>query len=150
MKVTIIDCQKALKLNKRAISKLVKALFLYLNVDCQEIILDFVNEEKICQLHSDFFDDPTPTDCITFPIDDETVKHDRLIGEVFVCTDTAIKYAEDHALDSYEEVCLYITHGILHLIGYDDIESQDKIIMKKKEKQCMDFLRCENLILTGK
>jgi len=146
VKVTIFDYQKGLKLNKRAITKMVKALLSYLNIDCYEVIFDFVDESEICKLHEEFFDDPSPTDCITFPIDDEKTVENRILGEVFVCTDTAIKYAKEHSLDPYKEVYLYLIHGILHLIGFDDILENDRILMKKKEKQCMDFLKKENLI----
>ena len=146
MKVTIFDHQKGLKIYKRAVTKMVKALLSYLNVDCYEVILHFVDEPKICELHEEFFNDPSPTDCISFPIDDENTVENRILGEVFVCTDTAIKYAKAHNLDSYEETYLYIVHGILHLIGFDDIQEKDRIIMKKKEKQCMDFLISQNLM----
>jgi len=125
---------------------MVKALLSYLNVDCYEVIFHFVNEPEICELHEEFFDDPSTTDCISFPIDDEKTVENRILGEVFVCTDTAIKYAKEHNLDPYEEAYLYIVHGILHLIGFDDIKENDRIIMKKKEKQCMDFLKNENLM----
>ena len=140
MKVTIFDYQKAIKLHKRAITKLVKTLLSYLNVNCSEIILDFVDEKKICTLHGKFFNDPTPTDCITFPIDDDSVTQNRILGEIFICTEVALKYAKEHSIDPYEEVCLYIVHGLLHLIGYNDIENKDRIIMKKKEKLCMGVI----------
>lgn len=146
MKVTIFDYQKGLKIYKRAITKMVKALLSYLSVDCHEIIFDFVNEKEIRELHEEFFNDPSPTDCITFPIDEEATIGNRILGEIFICTDTAIKYAKEHNIDPYEETYLYIVHGILHLIGFDDIREKDRILMKKKEKQCMDFLKKENLI----
>jgi probable rRNA maturation factor len=146
VKVTFFDCQKTLKLNKREITKLVKALLSYLNVECNEIILNFVDKKKISEIHLEFFNDGSPTDCITFPIDDEFVKFNRILGEIFVCPDIAVEYASKHSLDSFEEVFLYIVHGILHLIGYDDIQNEDRIIMKKKEKECMAFLKQMNLI----
>ena len=100
-------------------------------IQCEEVSLYFVTERAICQLHRQFFDDPSPTDCITFPIDQET------LGEIFVCPKVAICYASEMQIDPYEEVALYIIHGLLHLIGYDDLTPPERRIMRKNEKKCM-------------
>jgi len=128
---------------------MVKALLIYLDTICNEIIFHFVDEKRISHLHKQFFQDPTPTDCITFPIDDKEEQTYRILGEVFICTDVAISYATDHHLNVYEELTLYIIHGLLHLLGYDDLTKDQRMIMKKKEKQCMQFLKRENLILAS-
>lgn len=85
----------------------------------------------MCDLHQQFFNDPSPTDCISFPIDD------KILGDIFVCPKTAIDYAARIKKDPYPETALYIIHGILHLLGFDDLEAPKRRIMRKKEKQCM-------------
>ena len=69
----------------------------------------------------------------------------KILGDIFVCTDVACQYAKEHNIDSYNEMTLYVIHGLLHLIGYDDIEENDKKAMRKKEKSCIDLLRDRNL-----
>lgn len=113
---------------------------------CHEVNLYFVDAETISSLHRDFFDDPTVTDCISFPIDDAQ-ERDRLLGEVFVCPAVALQYAEDHQLDPYEEVSLYIIHGLLHLMGYDDIETEDQTKMRQAEQHHIAQLREAGLLL---
>ncbi len=126
--------QKALPIRKRQITRIVKELLSFLKTDCEEISVYFVTEKKISELHDQFFQDPTPTDCISFPIDKQH------LGEIFVCPSVAILYAKKHNIDPFKETILYVVHGILHLIGYDDLDPKSKKIMRRMEKKCMDYL----------
>ncbi len=113
---------------------MVSSVLDHLGVVCEEVALYFVSTKTICELHDQFFQDPSPTDCISFPLGETH------LGEVFVCPATAVAYAEKKGLDPYREVNLYIIHGLLHLVGYDDRTPQEKRIMRKKEKSCMAIL----------
>lgn len=137
----VYNSQKDLKISKTSVRRLVVGLLDKLNIVTEELIVHFVSEKRICQIHKDFFDDPSPTDCISFPIDE------TLLGEIFICPLTAISYAQKHGDDPYKEASLYLVHGILHLIGYDDIAPADRKIMKREEKRCMKFLEKERLFL---
>lgn len=136
-KVHIGDSQKDLPIKKRLITQIVKDLLKFLEVDCKEISIYFVTRKKMSSLHEQFFQDPSPTDCISFPLD-----HEHL-GEVFVCPSVAIAYAKEKRLNPFEETILYIVHGILHLIGYDDLTPNDKKTMRRMEKKCMERIRSE-------
>ena len=72
------------------------------------------------------------------------------LGEVFVSAQTAKRYGLTHKISPYLEVALYLVHGLLHLIGYDDISKKDRLIMRKKEKSCMNLLKKEQLISVKK
>jgi probable rRNA maturation factor len=137
----IFNRQKDLKIDKGSARALVLELFKYLKLPPADLSLYFVTEKEICKLHAEFFDDPRPTDCISFPIDEEH------LGEIFVCPKTAISYGKKHKIDPYTETTLYIVHGLLHLIGYDDLEPVKKRSMRKKEKSCMAHLSKLNHLL---
>ena len=111
---------------KKAVSFLLKEL----NISTDEVIFHFVSEKKISLLHKKFFNDPSPTDCITFPIDSPKEKKQgfHLLGEAFICPKTAMKYA-----DPNKEIFRYIIHCILHLIGYEDMQVEERKRMKRKE-----------------
>lgn len=115
--------------------------------EVDDVIIHFVDLARICQLHGEYFDDPSPTDCITFPIDSPGPDC-QVLGEVFVCPHTAITYAKEHSLDPYSECTLYIVHGLLHLLGFDDIDEADQLKMRAMEKQSMTYLEQLHLILT--
>jgi len=99
-----------------------------------EVSFQFVGEKKIAQLHNAFFNDPTVTDCITFPVDKKEAVPPRVLGEVFVCPKVALDYAKRHGVDPYRETVLYIVHGLLHLLGYDDLKPSERKVMRRKER----------------
>lgn len=142
--ITVLNHQKDLFINKSSVRALVVETLRFLKISYSEVAIYFVSEDEIKKLHEEFFDDPTTTDCISFPMDEE------ILGEVFVCPKTAIEYAKKRDLDPYEETTLYIIHGLLHLIGYDDLEEKERRVMRKKEKSCMHHLYSQKKILAAK
>jgi probable rRNA maturation factor len=148
--VSVENEQKDLTLSnmlKDQVSAIVQQVLLLEEVEYHEVSLYFTDKETISQLHADFFDDPTPTDCISFPMDDSDEQGYRVLGEVFVCPAVAIEYAQSHSIDPYEETTLYVVHGLLHLLGYDDIEESDRLEMRAAEQKHIDHLKQLNLLL---
>ncbi|HSX10257.1 MAG TPA: rRNA maturation RNase YbeY [Chlamydiales bacterium] len=142
MKIHIYNRQKDLKIDKSSARALVRSLLDYLKVACEEVSVYFVTEKKIASLHDQFFQDPTPTDCISFPLDESH------LGEIFVCPSVAKTYASKRKLEAYDETALYVVHGLLHLLGHDDLEAKAKRTMRKKEKSCMRHLYKHKLTLS--
>jgi len=87
-------------------------------------------------LHARFFDDPAPTDVITFPGDLEL----SAAGEICVCADLAQDYAAQHDGDFARELALYLLHGYLHLAGYDDRQPAARARMRRAEKLGMRII----------
>ena len=140
MKITVINEQDALIICSKQVEQIVEHVLKYENCQCDEVIIHFVNDQTICQLHLQYFDDDSLTDCITFPIDEEEDSYYRLLGEVLICPYTAILYAEKNQKDPYLETTLYLIHGLLHLLGYDDIENIERKKMRQAEKRNMKNL----------
>lgn len=111
---------------------------------CSEVSIYFVTKEAIGQIHRQFFQDPSPTDCISFPLSGDH------LGEILVCPAMAIQYAKKRKLDPYKEASLYIVHGLLHLLGYDDLEEKTRRTMRKKEKSCIRHLYEHRKLLSPK
>ena len=70
-----------------------------------------------------------------------------MLGDIFVCPETAVRYAAEHGLDPYVEATLYIVHGLLHLLGYDDIDPADRRFMRRAEARHMKKLQAQGLVL---
>jgi probable rRNA maturation factor len=148
MDIHVENQQNALQIDKDQVSSLVAAVLLYAGERCDEVAIHFVTIEHISALHKQFFDDPSPTDCISFPIDDkDPVGGYRVLGDVFVCPAIAIEYAHSCNADSYEEASLYVVHGLLHLMGYDDIEDAARVEMRAAEERHMKNLQQQKKIL---
>ena len=142
MKIRIFCTQKKIPLDFSSIEKTALALLKSEGIDA-ELILHFVGKKRICSLHEKFFSDPSLTDCITFPIDKEPPI--EILGEIFICPQVAKKVHSLHKTTLEEELTLYLVHGVLHLLGFDDIKESDQKKMRKKEQLCMQFLQKKNL-----
>lgn len=148
MIVNVFDQQDTLKISVEAVQHLVKRVILEEGQKCDEVNVYFVDLPSISQLHDEFFNDPSPTDCISFPMDEEEEDLPyRILGEVFVCPATAETYSAQHQTDPYEETSLYIVHGLLHLMGYDDLEEKECYLMRQAEARQMGILKNEGLVL---
>jgi probable rRNA maturation factor len=123
-----------------SVRKLVEFFFQEKKIACQEVAIYFVGIRKISKLHADHFQDPTPTDCITFPFNEALLE--GLLGEIFVCPQSALNYNPQHP---YEETTLYIIHGLLHLLGYDDIDKKERARMRREEKRLMALVKKHRL-----
>ena len=148
MTVLFANRQRALFISQGGVERLVQAFLQWKKVSCDEVSIHFVEKPEICLLHDDFFDDPTPTDCISFPIDrpgDSQEKY-SVLGEVFVCPEVGIEYARNDKKDPYIEVSLYVIHGLLHLLGFDDQKEEERMVMQDEENSAMEYLK-ENKVL---
>jgi probable rRNA maturation factor len=147
-KISIHNAQRDLPLSAPHVRKVVSFLLNELKISTDEVIVHFVTEAKICLLHKDYFNDPSPTDCITFPVDGLEDKKGvyHVLGEVFICPKTALLYAQRLRVDPYEELYRYLIHCVLHLIGYEDIAPRDRAKMKQKERACLKKLVAKGLV----
>ena len=125
---------------EKDLEKVIREVLKLENVDEKkcEISLSFVDEEKIRELNRDFRSIDRVTDVLSFPIEDffnedrETLleKPYLMLGDVVICLDVARRQAEELG-HSFEREIMYLTcHSILHLLGYDHMEDNDKEVMK--------------------
>lgn len=149
MNVQIENSQSVLSLSENGVKRLVNTFLKSKDIECDEVVIHFVGKEEISLLHAKYFNDPSPTDCISFPIDSPKDPHEKcsVLGEVFVCPEVAIEYAKQENSDPYIEVSLYIVHGLLHLLGFDDIEMEEKKVMRGEENSAMDYLKENKALL---
>jgi probable rRNA maturation factor len=126
--ISVYNAQKDLPIKAASVKRLVSFVLQKKKISCQGLAIYFVSKRKIAALHDQFFQDPTPTDCITFPHDDQ------FLGEIFVCPKVAQEYDPKHPL---RETTLYIIHGILHLLGYDDLKPKARARMHKEQMKLL-------------
>ena len=147
-KVYINNSQRKIALCRESAKNVLLFLLQKMNLEHTELSLYFVGKHKIALLHAEFFDDPTPTDCITLPIDSWTSPKTHLLGEIFVCPKMALEYINMQGGELYEEITLYVVHGFLHLLGYNDETEEEKNQMRLQEKKFMEALAKNSLKIT--
>ena len=90
-----------------------------------------VDDPTIHDLNRRHLDHDYPTDVLSYLLDREG---DSLDGEIAVSLDTAEREAANWDWDSRLELLLYVVHGALHLVGYDDHSEDDRKAMLAKER----------------
>ena len=80
------------------------------------------------------------TDVLSFPMDDEFIIDNRILGDVIINTRRVMEQAEELGQSEERELSYLTVHSILHLLGYDHMEDEDKREMREREKLAMKEL----------
>ncbi|WP_017794098.1 rRNA maturation RNase YbeY [Leucobacter salsicius] len=90
-----------------------------------ELGVMLVTEDAISQLHVQWMNEPGATDVLSFPMDElrpgrvDALTPAGLLGDVVICPQMAQMQAEAAGHDLAQEIAVLLTHGMLHLLGYD-------------------------------
>jgi probable rRNA maturation factor len=117
-----------------------------------ELSVIVVDVDAMEQLHLQWMDLPGPTDVMSFPMDelrppakDDDETPQGLLGDVVLCPEVAARQAAAaptrHTMD--EELQLLTVHGVLHLLGYDHEEPEEKAEMFGLQSAIVDGWRAE-------
>ncbi|HYA79070.1 MAG TPA: rRNA maturation RNase YbeY, partial [Candidatus Nitrosopolaris sp.] len=58
-----------------------------------------------------------------------------LHGEIFICVDEAVRQARQYGTSWQSEIVRYLVHGVLHLLGFDDVRAGTRRKMKREENR---------------
>ncbi len=111
-----------------------------------EVTLLFVSEEEMASYNLRFLDREGPTDVLAFPVEDllpgvvpETDPQGPplMLGDVVVAPAYVRRQASKFGVSYEDEMALMVTHGILHLLGYDHIDDTDAERMESRERELL-------------
>jgi probable rRNA maturation factor len=112
--------------------------------------ITFVDEGPMTDLHIKWMDEPGPTDVLSFPMDelrpgtDRDVSPEGILGDIVVCPQVATSQAKQAGHEPINEVLLLVTHGMLHLVGFDHDEAAEEKEMFDLQKSLLaDFYEME-------
>ena len=103
---------------------------LRLHPDC-ELCITLVDEERMTGLHEDWMQEPGPTDVLSFPMDELRSAASGedpvagMLGDIVLCPSFAARQAAEKGRDLDAELQFLVTHGMLHLIGYDHATQEE-------------------------
>ena len=93
----------------------------------------FVSDQKILEINQEYLKHDYFTDIITFPYEEG----DILSGDIFISVDTVKSNAVEYNQTFEDELDRVISHGLLHLLGYDDRTEVQQKQMRLKEEDCL-------------
>ena len=96
-----------------------------------ELNVIFIDPEPMEELHIRWLDLPGPTDVMSFPMAELRPGtpgnlSEGCLGDICICPQVAEKQAREAGHSTAEEMLFLATHGMLHLLGYDHYEEEEK------------------------
>ncbi len=100
-----------------------------------ELSILLVDETTMADYHERFMDLPGPTDVMSFPMDELRAPEDDeeppmgLLGDIVLCPQVTARQAPDNGRSVDGEAEYLLIHGLLHLLGHDHAEPEEKALM---------------------
>ncbi len=117
-----------------------------------QISIALVDNATIQELNRQYLGHDEATDVLSFLLECQSVGQSdgssgqwprgtgkRLEGEVILSTEMAFNTAPEFHWTPHDEVVLYLVHGLLHLLGYDDLCRGEKQMMRSRERAILKF-----------
>ncbi len=117
------------------------------NYDYKTLSFDivFCDNEKIHEINRDYRNKDKPTDVITFALFADSAEEERFIfddeinlGEILISLDKTSEQAQSNKHSFAEELFFLISHGIMHLLGYDHLSEKELEYMLEQQKKSME------------
>ena len=144
MNLVIANHQRTKKINTHWLKQIAGEIFLELKVSPVELGINLVGAKEMAKINRRFLQHEGPTDVITFDYLalESKIRNPalKLHGELFICVTEAVSQARDFKTDWQSEVVRYIVHGILHLLGHDDLKPPLRRRMKREENRLVRHL----------
>ncbi len=134
-KITISNCQKAIDISEASLRRLVKFVAEAEVREIDSIDVAIVDTDEIASLNSRYLGKDEVTDVLSFDISE--ANSPGIIAQIVVCGDVAAEVGPRHDLSGDDELMLYIIHGLLHLMGYDDAEVGQAERMRTRQEELL-------------
>jgi len=121
-----INNESAIDIDETVLQRLAAFVLEALHVNSQtELGISLVDEAAIERLHIEWMNEPGATDVLSFPMDElrpgrpDAPTPAGLLGDIVICPQIAAVQAEAAGHDTATEINILLTHGMLHLLGFD-------------------------------
>lgn len=135
--------------------KIADATYAHLNLsgDCL-VEIDFVTQDEIRSLNKSTRNVDKVTDVLSYPALEQILPFSKdnypyeyseetksvTLGSIVICEIVAKNQAKEYGHSEDREKAYLFLHGLLHLLGYDHIDEDDKKIMREKEEEILSHL----------
>jgi len=141
--IDISDAQSRIEIDPARLQAVAADLLRHEEVASAEISIALIDGGTMRELNRQHLNHDYDTDVLSFLLECDEPNGARanaprgagkaIDGEVLISTDIATKAAADFAWSVESEVILYLVHGLLHLVGYDDLTDDEKAVMRERE-----------------
>ena len=114
------------------------------------ISITLTTPEHIRKINNEFRQIDKETDVLSFPmfekneLDEMVEKQDNLvpetIGDIIISVQRVEEQAKEYGHSFERELAYMVVHGFYHLMGYDHMVEEDKVVMREKEENVLNIL----------
>lgn len=115
------------------------------------ITITLTTPENIQRINKTYRNIDKATDVLSFPmfekdeleekIQKNDFKHEDVLGDIIISIDRVEEQAKEYEHSFEREFSYMLVHGFYHLMGYDHIQEEDKIMMRPKEEKILTDLK---------
>ena len=123
----------------------------------EEVDITIVTDEEIHALNRDYRNVDRATDVLSFALDEDGGEPElvggpevHLLGDIIISAETAARQAEEFGHGLEREIVYLAVHGLLHLLGYDHMQEEDKVIMRAKEEEALREIKLSEEFLADR
>ena len=123
------------------VDKVLKFACKHLNIKNPLLNVVIVDNEKIREINREYRDKDAVTDVISFAFEevkDVDYEDVRFLGEIYISYERCKEQASDYGHSVRREFCYLAVHGLLHLLGYDHMNEEDKKVMRALEEEILN------------
>lgn len=124
-------------IDRARLKKAVRLILRDAGIQSAEISIALVGDERMHELNKQYLKHDYPTDVLSFALA-RNVRAKSLDGEIIAGSDYAAREALRYGWTTDDELLLYIIHGCLHLVGYDDTTVAGKVEMRELEARYLE------------
>ena len=123
----------------------------------EEVDITIVTDEEIHVLNRDYRNVDRATDVLSFALDEDGGEPElvggpevHLLGDIIISAETAMRQAEEFGHGLEREIVYLAVHGLLHLLGYDHMQEEDKVVMRTKEEEALREIKLSEEFLAAR
>ncbi len=132
--LSISQTKDSYQYNAQAIKDLCTLVLNDTSYESISIEIIFCNDDHLSKLKMKYFNEDVLTDVLAFPIKNDAV----LESEIYISYDRALANSKEFDVSLNNEIVRLIVHGLLHLLGYRDDNTESKKIMFDKQESIVE------------
>ena len=146
--IEYLDLEKNIECEE-LINRVLKECFATENLDNSNLYISITltNPENIRKLNNEYRNIDKETDVLSFPMfekeeisDLKNLEHEEALGDIVISVQRVEEQAEEYGHSFERELAYMLVHGFYHLMGYDHMIEEDKVIMREKEENVLEKL----------
>ena len=134
--MAIWSSQKAVRVPRKRIAELIAFIAAREGVSISDVDVAVVDGRRMAALNRRYLGSAAATDVLSFDLSQD--RRGPISAQVVVSGPAAARRARRGGLGVQRELLLYVAHGLLHLMGYDDKDPRSRARMSARQEELLE------------